>query len=167
MKTLRYAAYGSNLHPGRLVRRVSSARWLGSASVPDLELRFHKRGKDGSGKCNVVAGDNEVHVAVYEFEAAEKPLLDDIEGLGRGYDAASLQVAGFGTCFTYTASDTHINEALDPFGWYKQLVLLGCAFNGFPRGYVEQIRAVRHVIDPQPGRREEHLRLADELANGG
>ena len=165
-KTIRYAAYGSNLHPGRLVRRVPSARWLGSARVPDMALRFHKRGKDGSGKCNVVAGDGEVHVAVYEFETAEKPLLDHIEGLGHGYEAASLAVTGFGTCFTYTAADTHINETLDPFGWYKQLVLLGWEFNGFPNGYVEQIRAVGHVLDPQAGRREENLRLAREIANG-
>lgn len=163
MKTIRYAAYGSNLHPGRLMRRVPSARWLGSASVPDLELRFHKRGKDGSGKCNVVAGDGEVHVAVYEFEIAEKPLLDGIEGLGRGYEAASLSVSGFGTCFTYTAADTHINETLDPFGWYKQLVLLGCEFNGFPNGYVEQIQSVGHVTDPEADRREENLRLAEEI----
>ena len=164
MMRIRYAAYGSNLHPGRLMRRVPSARWLGSATVPDLELRFHKRGKDGSGKCNIVAADSEVHVAVYEFEAAEKPLLDGIEGLGRGYEVSELTVTGFGSCFTYTAADTHINESLDPFDWYKRLVLLGCEYNGFPPVYIERIRAVAHAADPVPTRRTENDRLANEIA---
>jgi hypothetical protein len=167
MHRVRYAAYGSNLHPVRLTRRVSSARWLGSARVPDLELRFHKRGKDGSGKCNIVAGDGEVHVAVYEFETAEKWKLDGIEGLGRGYEEAALAVTGFGTCFTYMAADTHINEALEPFGWYKRLVLLGCEFNGFPAAYIERIRAIAHTVDPEQARRAENLRLTEEMVTGG
>lgn len=165
MTRIRYAAYGSNLHPGRLMRRVPSARWLGSASVPDLELRFHKRGKDGSGKCNVVAGDGMVHVAVYEFEIVEKPLLDDIEGLGRGYESAAFTVSGFGTCFTYAAASTHIDESLEPFEWYKRLVLLGCEFNGFPAAYVERIRATGHALDPEAARHDENMRLADEIAD--
>ena len=163
MNTIRYAAYGSNLHPGRLVRRVPSARWLGSARVPDFELHFHKRGKDGSGKCNVVAGDGEMHVAIYEFDVAEKPLLDGIEGLGLGYEASALTVPGFGNCFTYTAADTHIDATLEPFGWYKRLVIIGCEFNGFPAGYVERIRGIRHIVDPAAQRRAENLRLLESL----
>lgn len=167
MHRVRYAAYGSNLHPVRLTRRVKSARWIGSARVPDFELRFHKRGKDGSGKCNIVAGDGEVHVAIYEFEADEKRTLDGIEGLGMGYKESTLSVTGFGTCFTYMAADTHINESLDPFGWYKRLVLLGCNFNRFPGSYVAQIQSVDHVQDPHADRREEHSRLADEIERAG
>ena len=46
---LLYAAYGSNLHPGRLQKRVDSARLEGTAFVADLSLTFDKRGVDGSG----------------------------------------------------------------------------------------------------------------------
>ena len=50
--TLLYFAYGSNLHPERLRERVPSAESLGVARLEAHVLRFHKRGRDGSGKCD-------------------------------------------------------------------------------------------------------------------
>ena len=52
---LLYFAYGSNLHPTRLGDRAPSVELVGTAVLEGHALRFHKRGADGSGKCNALA----------------------------------------------------------------------------------------------------------------
>ena len=47
-----YFAYGSNLHPARLAARTPSCHALGRAVLARHVLRFHKRGRDGSAKCD-------------------------------------------------------------------------------------------------------------------
>ena len=156
---LRYAAYGSNLHPERLRRRVPSATVLGSATVHGWGLRFNKRGQDGSGKCNIVPSGERIHVAVFEMAARERLVLDRIEGLNRGYAAARLDVPGFGSCFTYRAEDGHVEEVLAPFGWYRELVLAGCELHRFPASYVESIRAIACASDPRALRHGRHMQI--------
>ena len=74
---MKYAAYGSNLHPIRLMDRVPSAQFLGKAVIKDKALRFHKRSKDKSAKCNIVTDtNNNVYVAVYEIRESEKPAFE-------------------------------------------------------------------------------------------
>ena len=64
-----YAAYGSNLHPGRLRKRVPSADLVGCAKIEGWSLNFNKRGKDGSGKCSIgVSRNSFVYVAVYDMD---------------------------------------------------------------------------------------------------
>ena len=123
---IRYAAYGSNLHPIRLTDRIPSTRLLGTSFVPGWSLKFHKRSKDGSGKCNILQPGDGVHIAVYEMRKAEKQELDEIEGLGKGYEDASIVVPEFGRCSTYLGSASHVCNDLAPFDWYKEMVLLGC-----------------------------------------
>nr|MDQ2697092.1 gamma-glutamylcyclotransferase [Pseudomonadota bacterium] len=85
---LKYFAYGSNLHPLRLRERVPSATVLGVAELAGWRLRFHKRGQDRSGKCNIIptgrSGDRVIGV-IYAMAAADKDKLDAAEGLGKGY----------------------------------------------------------------------------------
>ena len=50
-------AYGSNMPSARLRGRCPSARAIGIAELRGHELRWHKRSKDGSGKCDIVAVD--------------------------------------------------------------------------------------------------------------
>lgn len=159
----RYAAYGSNLHPERLHRRVPSAKLIGTAFVPDHSLLFHKRSADGSGKCNILAPGDGVYVAVYEFDASAKTILDRIEGLGDGYAETSLPLAGFGACYTYTAAPTHIVDSLLPYDWYRQLVLLGCLEHEFPTTYVDQVRAIGVEPDPDPERAHTNWQLVRSL----
>jgi hypothetical protein len=97
-----YAAYGSNLHPLRLSLRLPNSRFKGTAAIAGLKLCFHKKSKDQSGKCNIVAGDDSIHVAGYELGGAEKDRLDHIEGTGSGSIVETLEVPGFGTNFTHT-----------------------------------------------------------------
>lgn len=156
-----YAAYGSNLHPVRIKQRTPSAQLLGTAAIAHQSLNFHKRGyTDSSGKCNIVPCHNSiVYVAVYDIPLAEMTLLDQHEGAGSGYDRASISVDGFGDCVTYIAAAAHIDEALLPFSWYKELVLVGCEKLGFPNSYVEAIRAVPIVEDFEGDRYNANMRL--------
>jgi len=142
-----YAAYGSNLHPARLADRVSSAQLLGTAFLPRWSLYFHKRSRDESGKCNILAGDNGVYFAIFEVSAEDKLALDKIEGLGNGYSDISLSIPGFGNCASYTAEETHIDDSLWPYDWYKELVLEGARFHGFPGDYLNEIESVRALRD--------------------
>jgi hypothetical protein len=50
---IHYFAYGSNLHPVRLIERVPSANLVGVIGLSKHRLAFQKRSKDGSSKCNL------------------------------------------------------------------------------------------------------------------
>ena len=157
-----YAAYGSNLHPRRLGRRVPSARLIGCAKVIGWSLSFDKRGKDGSGKCSIrLSGDSFLYVAVYNMAPKEKASLDRVEGLGYGYNEHTLPVPGYGDCYTYIG--THLDEKLSPYDWYRDLVMAGCVFLGFPSRYTESIAEVPCVVDPHQTRAEKNRSLVAEL----
>lgn len=158
-----YAAYGSNLHPIRLTERIPSTRLLGTSFVPGWSLQFHKRSKDGSGKCNLLRPGDGVHIAVYAMRKMGKQELDEIEGLGKGYEDASIDVPGFGRCSTYLGSTSHICNDLAPFDWYKEMVLLGCRKLAFPDGYVSMIEVVTASRDPHEKRRHRQWQLVERL----
>lgn len=156
-----YAAYGSNLHPFRLQQRTPSARFIGTGTLARYALRFHKRGyRDFSGKCNLVSCQSSTaHIAIYDVPTREMDLLDLSEGAGAGYDRMTLNVTGFGDCVIYLATAAHIDEGLQPFSWYKALVLVGCEQLNFPQDYVEKIRSVKSVIDVERDRHYFHMKL--------
>lgn len=163
MTTVLYAAYGSNLHPQRLQARTASAQLLDTAYLSDWSLRFHKRSIDRSGKCSIEMGSSGVHVAVYEMNAADKALLDGIEGAGEGYVAATIEVPGFGHCATYLAAESHVDDALVPYDWYRELVLLGCRHLALPDDYVRRIERVTVRPDPEPERHAANWRIVEML----
>ncbi len=153
MRRLHYLAYGSNLHPLRLAERVPSCSLLASLRILGHRLAFHKRGQDGSGKCNLLPDPDPagfVIAALYSMDAEEKPLLDRVEGLDRGYHQDSLQVGCAGrkySCFLYRAQPSHIEPSLQPYPWYKELVALGAEYLGAPGSYIARIRRMRCVED--------------------
>ncbi|MGI9204849.1 MAG: gamma-glutamylcyclotransferase family protein [Woeseiaceae bacterium] len=168
MSKYRYAAYGSNLHPLRLAERTPTARLLGTEFVSGWSLHFHKRSdRDGSGKCSIQNLGVGIHLAIYEIAIAEKPTLDRIEGLGVGYDEIAIDVPNFGTCCTYTARESHIDDALVPFDWYKEMVVIGCDVHGFPRDYCSRIAAVEAAPDFDSNRHQPEWRTVAKLRNGG
>jgi hypothetical protein len=164
---LYYFAYGSNLHPVRLSRRVPSARLTAVATLAEHTLRFHKRGKDESGKCNAFyTGQPEHHVlgAVYEIAAEEKPILDDHEG--PGYEVKSLTVTRTNEpldVFAYIATESHIDEMLQPYTWYRKLVHLGARHLGFPESYFKAFLAVNALPDPNVARLQRGEHLIDQI----
>ena len=157
-----YAAYGSNLHPLRLSLRLPKSRFKGTAAIAGLKLCFHKKSKDQSGKCNIVAGDDSIHVAVYELGGTEKARLDQIEGTGSGYSVETLDVPGFGECFTYVATASYIDDELHPYSWYKELVLVGCGALGLPRDYVKRIQGIVAIDDPDLTRHANNMKIVEQ-----
>jgi hypothetical protein len=154
MRTIRYLAYGSNLLPARLRARLQSIRVLGAAALPGWQLHFHKRGADGSGKCNLVQTPGGVaYGAVYELSLEAKAQLDEIEGLGKGYRDAVLMLADHGEAHVYLAEPAHIDDALIPYDWYHAFVLAGGRHHGFPARYLERIAVIPVDIDPNERRR--------------
>lgn len=172
---LHYFAYGSNLHPVRLVERVPSARFVGTVELTHHDLLFHKKSHDGSGKCNLLrtgAESDRVHGAIYALDPEHKVLLDRHEGKGSGYMDNPLKVQHQGmdySCFTYLAQPSYIVDHLQPYHWYKKLVLLGALYCQFPHSYVAAIESVKSIDDPDDSRRKEHdvlikkiLRFSDD-----
>lgn len=163
--SLLYFAYGSNLHPIRLAERVPSCRQLGVAHLRGHRLIFHKRGQDGSGKCNAFCTGqaNDIVIGmVYEIDAHEKRDLDETEGLGRGYEQETLSLCVNGSerqAYTYLAHPQYIDYRLFPFSWYQQLVLNGARYHAFPAIYIAAIAAQMAIPDPEKAREAYHGQL--------
>ena len=156
--TVNYFAYGSNLCLTRLQTRVPGACFLGLASLCEHEVRWHKRSIDGSGKLSIVrsaAANAAVLGALFTIPEEEKSDLDQAEGLGDGYEYARITVRsvdGLVDAWTYVASASHINESLQPYSWYRDLVVSGATSLGVPARYVETLAACEVWSDPDPGR---------------
>ena len=168
---IHYFAYGSNLHPLRLIERVPSAQLVAAAECRQHRLRFNKTSVDGSSKCNMLGTDSEadlVYGAIYRLHAAHKADLDAFEGRGAGYEDARILVSSNEKqyrCFTYLAQPTHITENLKPYRWYKQLVCLGAKYLHFPAAYIASIESVTAIEDPDPGRRRKNDALIARMLN--
>ena len=166
---LHYFAYGSNLHPIRLSERVPSANLVGTVELPHHNLAFHKQSHDGSGKCNLLyTGDESdlIHGAIYSLDPEHKERLDYFEGNGLGYIDKPIKVHHQGkdyNCFTYFAQPSHIADHLQPYHWYKDLVLLGARHLQFPDYYVSSIESVKSIDDPNEKRRKEHDALINKI----
>ncbi|MDZ7753116.1 MAG: gamma-glutamylcyclotransferase family protein [Gammaproteobacteria bacterium] len=160
-----YLAYGSNLHPERLRQRTPSARLLGTTSLEGWGLRWHKRSVDGSAKCDVAAapgGALVVHGAVYAIAAPEWAALDAAEGAG--YAAHALEIPEYGRVFLYRARPQYVVEGLRPYRWYRDYVLWGARYHGFPAPYIAQIFALPWDEDPDPRRARHHERAVAALS---
>lgn len=164
--TFMYFAYGSNMLFARLHERCPSAERLGVAKLADHELRWHKRSKDGSGKCDIGwREDSRVFGALYRIAGTDKHALDRAEGLGRGYEEISVQVTIEGenlTARTYQATD--IDESLKPYSWYQALVVAGARECGIPENYVERLQLITSTEDPNRTRHDKQMGLVREAS---
>jgi len=167
MSTLLYFAYGSNLHPTRLMERVPSARLLAPARLPGYVLKYHKRGACGSGKCNAFyTGDTRDQVlgAVYRLSRHEKDQLDAFEG--KGYLCREITIEmdrGHETAFAYIAVNHFIDDALKPFEWYRALVAAGARFLAFPKRYIANYVSVNAQVDLDRERHARHVALLSRM----
>lgn len=163
MSTLYYLAYGSNLHPHRLKARIPSSRLLGTVTLPGYKIEFHKRGACGSGKCNLLVETHPAAVAyaaIYAMAQDERALLDAFEG--EGYQAHTLHVELHGEtlpAFAYLAEESHIDDSLKPYHWYKDLVYYGARYHQVPNEYLDAIKAVNSIADPDAQREKIHQEI--------
>ena len=163
-----YFAFGSNLHPLRLTDRVSTAVFKGTGSVHGRRLAFHKKGKDGSGKCDSTRADESERVfgALFVLDSVQWPMLCRIEGVGFGYEDFTVSVAtdvGQVSALTFIAQREYVDPTLAPFDWYHAFVIEGARFHSFPDAYIEKIDAVSSVIDPDSKRAADNWSLVEEI----
>ena len=148
----------------RLKDRVPSAETKCIATLKEHDLRFHKKSKDGSGKCDAQETSTPSHSVVgvvYEISEAEKPQLDAKEGLGHGYEeklvTLTTQAGEVIEAVTYYA--TSIDSNLKPYQWYVHHVLTGAEENCLPENYVQRLRGISSIPDPNPERHDREMAI--------
>jgi cation transport regulator ChaC len=160
-----YFAYGSNMLSRRLCAadRTPSAVAVVTGFVKGRRLTFDKVGSDGSGKCDIEATDNlddRVYGVLYKINKSEKPTLDKIEGLGKGYKEEIVDVVtSSGTYQAVAYVATSKEPALRPYHWYKAIVIAGAVEHSLPESYIEWIRTVDSKPDPNINRRSQNEKL--------
>lgn len=170
MKQILNLAYGSNLWRARIAARVNIATVYGTLVMPGWGLRFHKRGSDGSGKCNLIQSPQETaYGIVYGYSPEDKIKLDKIEGVGQGYidapialdafDLSATSLRGDETVLAYLAVESHIDESLIPYDWYHGFVRKGAEQCGFPGHYLAHIESFAQQRDTNEVRRKENLAI--------
>ena len=170
MSTLKYFAYCSNLLIERLRARVPSAKKVGTGFIPQFDLQFYKPSIDGSGKCTIIPTSNEqdrVYGMLAVMDEADKPRLDRAEGLGHGYVQRMIEVntpQGMESAFTYVAD--HVDETLQPYTWYRDLVAAGAVQNNFPEGYAARLEQIAADADPDQERDLKNHRFLNKQSPG-
>lgn len=149
----RVFAYGSNLAVARIEERVGPVVAVASGRLLAHALRFHKAGRDGSGKADAFATGNLedlVYGVVYEMSDEAKRKLDRFEGLGAEYlekDVTIATATGDVAATLYHAHPSRIDPSALPFDWYLSLVLDGARMHGLPESYIERIAAHPARVD--------------------
>lgn len=162
MPSMKYFAYGSNMLEERLQSpcRAPGAVFLNTGSIQGYRLRFHKKSKDGSGKCNIVktgSAEDVVYGVVFDVPENQLKALDKAEGVGYGYHHdcnIPVRLTG-GTemrMLLYVADSCCINDALIPYVWYQRLVTAGAEQHKLPKNYIADLKAVPSSEDPDPNR---------------
>ena len=171
MSSILYLAYGSNMLPRRIEQRLGQCQLTGVVSLGGYALHFHKRGGDGSGKCDAYQtgiSTDTLYGVVYSLTRPQKNMLDDFEGPGYASQYVSVNAgASVLTACAYVARTEHVETTLRPFGWYKSIVLAGARVHGLPAHYIARIAAVESLPDPDPGRDSHHLAMLDGDAASG
>jgi len=168
---MKYFAYGSNMSLARLRERAPGAQRLGSYALRGHVLCFHKVGTDGSGKCDAFFtkdANDLVLGALFELDASEKIHLDQVEGLGLGYEQKEVlledEIGRQVKASIYYATD--IDASLKPYSWYKKHVLLGAMESALPNIYIENIRVIESVQDPDGKRDKQQRAIHDSFSKG-
>lgn len=136
----------------RLRARVPSAKRIGLFTLPKHKLEFHKQSHDGSGKCDAFFINDPntlIYGSLFEINAAEKHYLDEVEGVGKGYDIKNVVVYGKDEkaveAYTYIA--TNIIANLKPYSWYLNHVIVGAKEVGVPDFYLNKIMNTSSIED--------------------
>jgi cation transport regulator ChaC len=162
--TFLYFAYGSNMLTKRLAQRTPSAKPAGTAYADGYALTFDKVSTDGSGKCHIERTPDvacRVNGVLFDIDESESAALDEAEGLGKGYDKAKINVRTTdGTlkeAIVYIATER--DASLQPYHWYKALVVAGATEHRLPAECIEQLKAVASKQDANEARRKKNENL--------
>ena len=162
MNSVFYFSYGSNMSLRRLQHRISEVQVISVGLLEQHTLEFHKKSNDGSGKCDAYyVGDPKASVygVVFEVTNSQLLLLDKYEGLGKGYEQKAVQITtqNLGTISAVTYYATDIDSSVKPYEWYKEHVLKGAKEHNLPKDYINKIREMNAISDPNTKRHHEEL----------
>ena len=162
-----YFAYGSNMASHRFLQRLPTAKHIGVARLVQHRLSFRKNDSGNSSKCDIeLTGrvDDEVIGVVYEIALEDKQVLDQIEGLGIGYDEKTVELRSESgqTLFAVTYFAIDINVGMIPYHWYKQHVLRGAIEHKLPADYIKLIEAVPSKADTDDQRSQREFAIYED-----
>tara|TARA_R110002110_G_scaffold415044_1_gene647650 strand:+ start:2229 stop:2762 length:534 start_codon:yes stop_codon:yes gene_type:complete len=171
---MKYFAYDDKMLTIILQGILPEVRLIGIGQIRGYNLLFHNRDKiDQSGKCNLIKTQNNadaIYGVVYEVLPREKHKLDKAQNLGYGNqeitvkvmpvsDGANNKESGLmepGYAFTYVAHKDSIFEGLEPFSWYKNLVIEGAKEHCLPDIYIHYLQAIEAAVDSDKAREQQN-----------
>lgn len=143
---INHFAYGSNMDPARIKKRIGRAPVARPASLRGYELRFNKQVqcKPGIGYANIVeAADKTVCGVLYDLTKEELDSIDKCEGVHSGhYLPANVQVEIENgqpiSAVTYIACADRVAAGLLPERCYLDHLLAGREY--LPPEYLERLK---------------------------
>lgn len=147
-----YFAYGANVHPGWLRRRIPDAELLGAAVLPGYRLAFRKRGRDGAARSDAQPSDTPGDALPGALYALRRTALDRLGAAGAGYRLQEVEVLAAGAprrALTWRAEDSTVAEGLVPLDWYVALIRAGAALLGLPAPHRRWLDAVQVTVDSE------------------
>ena len=147
--------------------RVSSAKPITIGYVCQRQLVFHKRGDDGSAKADAAftaIPTDRVWGVVYRLHQEEKPVLDQHEFLGIGYDQEEVDVVledGPLRAPLYVARRDAIDPLLLPYSWYHDYIIHGASQHRLPDSYIDFLRGFESLVDSDSARHERNRQLIE------
>jgi gamma-glutamylcyclotransferase (GGCT)/AIG2-like uncharacterized protein YtfP len=140
-----YAAYGSNLDPGRMRAYCPHSPMIGTGWLEGWRLTFageDELGWEGSVTTIVESSGDRVFVALYDVHPWDAAGLDEVEGVTAGtYRKLHVRVAtldGDVTAWVYVYTGY---EGGLPTAWYLAEIAGAAEKAGAPADYVAQLRS--------------------------
>lgn len=150
-----FFAYGANVHPGWLRRRVPEARLLGAAALPGHRLAFRKRGRDGAARsdaCPSSAPGALLPGALYELPTSA---LQRLGAAGAGYEVVAAEVltaSGPRPAALFRAAPAEVDDSLLPWDWYVALLRRGAELLDLPAAHQRWLASVPVQVDADEDR---------------
>ncbi|HEX6498359.1 MAG TPA: gamma-glutamylcyclotransferase [Micromonosporaceae bacterium] len=140
-----YAAYGSNLDPGRMRAYCPHSPMTGTGWLEGWRLTFageDELGWEGAVSTIVESPGDRVFVALYDVHPWDAAQLDEVEGANAGtYDKLHVRVAtleGDVTAWVYVFNGY---EGGLPTAWYLAEIASAAQKAGAPADYVADLRS--------------------------
>jgi gamma-glutamylcyclotransferase len=152
---LPYFAYGANVHPGWLRRRIPDAELAGPGVLQGYSMAFRKRGRDGAARSDAFPSDDPAAALPGALYLLRAPDLGRLDAAGAGYRATRVEVAGASGVFDavmLVADPTEIATGLVPWEWYVALIRAGAALLDLPAAHRRWLEAVPTTPDPDARR---------------
>jgi gamma-glutamylcyclotransferase len=150
-----YFAYGANIHPGWLWRRIPDAPLLGAGALPGYRLEFRKRGRDGAARSDACpSGDPAARLpgALYSVSAPDLGLLGAASAGYRTLEVIVESGKGPRPALTWVAEPAEIVHGLLPWDWYLALIRAGARRLNLDEAHRRWLAGVPTLPDPDAGR---------------